>query len=303
MSLYRKYRPKTFDEMLGNKDQIKSLISILEKKETHSFLFTGEAGTGKTTAARIAASLLDSSEISLMEINSANNRGIDTARDIIETMQYKSIDGKNTVFIIDEVHMTSKDFQNAMLKPLEDTPNHIYFFLCTTNPEKLIAPLKSRCSLYKFNPLEDKQIVRLLHLIKRKEKIDVSEELIEEICINSNGIPRTALVMLDMVSTMERKEALQLLSAGIAEDDEDVLSLCRTLLDKQVNWKSIVSVLKKLNSKDIEKIRWSVMGYMGSVLLSGKNNQAAKILDMFTEPFYNTGRNGLILACYNSIFL
>ena len=303
MSLYRKYRPKTFEEMIGNKDQIESLKSILDKKETHSFLFTGEAGTGKTTAARICAQLLDGSDMSIIEINSANNRGIDTARTIIETLHMISIDGKTTIYIIDEVHMTSKDFQNAMLKPLEDTPEHVYFFLCTTNPEKLIAPLKSRCSLYKFTPLEYKQIERLLNIINRKEQLKVSKEIIEEIGDSSKGVPRTALVMLEMVTGMDEKEAMQLLSNGLAEDNKEIIALCRELLSKETSWKNITIIIKQLAGEDIEKIRHSVMGYMSSVLLSGKNNQAAKILDMFSEPFYNTGRNGLILACYNSIYL
>ncbi len=303
MSLYRKYRPKTFGEMIGNKDQIESLKSILDKKETHSFLFTGEAGTGKTTAARICAQLLNGSDMSIMEINSANNRGIDTARMIIETLHMTSIDGKTTIYIIDEIHMTSKDFQNAMLKPLEDTPNHVYFFLCTTNPEKLIAPLKSRCSLYKFNPLEYKQIERLLNIVNRKEQLKVSKEIIEEIGDSSKGVPRTALVMLEMFTGMDEKEAMQLLSNGLAEDNKEIIALCRELLSKETSWKNITIIIKQLAGEDIEKIRHSVMGYMGSVLLSGKNNQAAKILDMFSEPFYNTGRNGLILACYNSIYL
>src|SRR5690606_15380302 len=100
--------------------------------------------------------------LSIREINSANNRGIETARQIIDQMRFMPAGGSTLVYIIDELHMATKDWQNAMLKPLEDTPAHVFFFLCTTNPEKLIAPLKSRCLEVKFNSLDEKEMYILL---------------------------------------------------------------------------------------------------------------------------------------------
>lgn len=291
MNLYNKYRPQTFDEMFGNKETIESIKNLIDKKQTHVFLFVGEAGTGKTTAARIVAKELGASPISTIEINSSNNRGIDTARDIIEKMQYKSMDGNSTVFIVDELHKSTNEWQNAMLKPLEDTPEHVYFFLCTTNPEKLIKPLKSRCSTFTFTPLSIPLTERLLRIIVRKEELDISTDTIQEIANNSNGIPRDAIVMLESG-----------ISKNDLEEKAEIIDLCRALLSKETNWKTVTELLKKLQGEDIENIRWAVMGYMSAVLLNSKNLQAAKTLDMFSEPFYNNGRNGLILACFNSIF-
>jgi DNA polymerase III gamma/tau subunit len=291
MSLYNKYRPQSFDDLFGNKETIENLKKLIDKKQTHVFLFVGEAGIGKTTAARICAKELGSSPVSTIEINSSNNRGIDTARDIIDKMQYISMDGNCTVFIIDELHKTTNDWQNAMLKPLEDTPEHVYFFLCTTNPEKLIKPLKSRCSTFTFTPLSIPLTERLLKIIIRKEGIEIEQDVIEEIANNSNGIPRDALVMLESG-----------ISKNNLEEKAEVIDLCRALLNKETNWKTVTDLLKILQGEDIENIRWAVMGYMSSVLLNSKNLQAAKTLDYFSEPFYNNGRNGLILACFNSIF-
>ena len=144
LELYRKYRPTTLDQMVGNEATIKSLKKELENG-SHTFLFTGNAGCGKTTLARIIAKEVGAGELSIREINSADNRGIDTAREVMEQMRFNPSDGDALVWILDEVHMISSAGPNAFLKALEDTPSHCYFFLCTTNPEKLISPLKTRC--------------------------------------------------------------------------------------------------------------------------------------------------------------
>ena len=144
MSLYLKYRPKDFDEMVGNDETIESLKKLIQKEDRpHTYLFTGQSGCGKTSAARICANKLGAKGHSIIEINSSNNRGIDTARDIIDQMQYKPLEGNIWVFIIDEIHQTTSVAQNALLKPLEDTTDSAYFFLCTTDPQKLIKPLKN----------------------------------------------------------------------------------------------------------------------------------------------------------------
>ena len=157
MELYRKYRPQTEDEMVGNESAIKAVKKELENG-SHVFLFTGNAGCGKTTMARIIAKEVGAGDLSIREINSAENRGIDTARDILEQMQYMPSDGDALVWIFDECHKWTNDMQNAMLKPLEDTPDHVYFFLCTTDPQKLIKPLVTRCSVVAMKPLNDEEM-------------------------------------------------------------------------------------------------------------------------------------------------
>ena len=302
MSLYLKYRPKDFDEMVGNDETIESLKKLIQKEDRpHTYLFTGPSGTGKTSAARICANKLGAKGHSIIEINSSNNRGIDTARDIIDQMQYKPLEGNIWVFIIDEIHQTTSVAQNALLKPLEDTTDSAYFFLCTTDPQKLIKPLKNRCSTFNFSSLKPKYIAKLLRKINREENTDIDKEVIEEIADNCEGSPRKAIVLFEKIIGMEKEKAINLISNGIMESDEkEIIDLCRALLKE--GWSNISKLLKGLKGKDPEKIRYAVLGYMNSVLLNKPNDRAALVLEYFSEPFYNVGMPGVTLACYQAIF-
>lgn len=305
MNLYRKYRPQSFKEMLGNRVELESLEIALNKKDRpHVYLFVGPAGCGKTTAARISAQMVGAQEMSIFEINSSNNRGIDTARSIIDKMEYAPIDGDAVVFIMDEMHRAMVDHMNAMLKPLEDTPEHVFFFLCTTDPQKLIPALKSRCSIFQFPALEMKFILRILKKVSRAEGIGISDELLEEIVDRSEGSPRRALVLLEKVAGLEDEEKMRSLIVNEMDEEEmeDVIQLCRALM-KGNDWKEVAERIKASKELDMEKTRRAVLGYMNAVLLSGKrSDRAALVLEYFSEPFYNTGKAGLVLACYQVLF-
>lgn len=310
MSLYHKYRPQSFEDMLGNKEIIKTLNDALENPERpHVYLFTGPSGCGKTTAARIFAKKLGVDDLALMEVNSANNRGIDTARGIITQMQSFPFQGKIWVWIIDEVHMTSKDFQNAMLKPLEDTPEHVYFFLCTTNPEKLIKPIRTRCTEVQFSSLEPKYISFLVKRTARAEGIEVDPAVIEEIVDTCQGSARAALVALEKVAKLDKEQALKLLRSNPSDvemEDGKTLELCRALTRKDGTWGDVAEILKGLyeEESDYEKVRYQVLGYVNSILLQGKENaRAGLIAECFSQPFYDSGKAGLTLACYQSMTL
>lgn len=305
MNLYRKYRPQSFKEMLGNRAELESLETALNRKDApHVYLFVGPAGCGKTTAARISAQMVGAQEMSIFEINSSNNRGIDTARSVIDKMEYAPIDGDAIVFIMDELHRTTKDFQNAMLKPLEDTPGHVYFFLCTTDPQKLIPALKSRCSVFQFPALEVKFILRILKKVLKAEGIEMHDELLEEIADHSEGSPRRALVLLEKVIGLKDEDKMEyiILKQFDLEDEEDAIQLCRALM-KGGNWGEIAERIKALKELDPEKVRRAVLGYMNAVLLSGKrSDRAALVLEYFAGPFYGSGKAGLTLACYQVLF-
>jgi DNA polymerase III gamma/tau subunit len=301
MSLYRKYRPQTFEEVLGNEAEIQSLQSTLEKKNgSHVFLLSGPSGCGKTTLARIASKHLGAdSSLSSQEINSSNNRGIETAREIIDQLQYSPPSGIR-IYIIDEVHKTTNDWQNAMLKPLEDTPEHTYFFLCTTNPEKLIKAIRTRCTEIKVQEQKAKKLYRYLRKIAEKENFNISNEIIEEISENSNGSPRQALVLLEKVSELtNEKDMLKIISMSEDENTE-IKELCQALLYKK-DWKTVSNILKGLKDVDVETIRYAVLGYMNAVLLNSGKRQSALIIELFSEPFYNSKKAGLSLACYQCI--
>jgi len=308
MNLYRKYRPTTFDEMYGNEETIESLQNELQKKDkSHVYLFSGQSGCGKTTAARIMASELNAHGMGIVEINSGNNRGIDTARSITDQMQGYPIDGNIWVFIIDEVHKSTNDYQNAMLKPLEDTPSHVYFILCTTNPEKLIKPLRNRCTHHVFNSLPENDIYKLLVRVHKKESGKLDKDILKKVSENCNGSPRKSLVLLEKIIVMEdEKKILKIITDGVDEDNEkEIKKIGYLLLNDNSSWNSICNVLNQLKDEkvEVEKIRYMVLGYMQAVLLKGsQNNKAASIMSNFIDPFYNSGFSGLVLACYDSLY-
>ncbi len=303
MSLYQKYRPTNFEEMIGNEETIKSLKNIFSRQDKpHCFLFTGEAGTGKTTLARICAKELGTDEFNIYEINTANNRGIDTAREIIDSIRYKPFSGKAKVFIIDEVHKTTNDWQNSMLKPLEDTPDYVYFFLCTTNPEKLIKPLLSRLTIIELEPLNYDNAIILVKSICKKENIVLDRDIILLIAENCKNSHRNALVLLEKVIGLDKEQAIKIINQGFDESvEKQAIDLCRILLNSK-SWNEVANILKGLKNTDVEEIRYSVLGYMSSVMLNNPNDKVANIIQNFAENFYDSKFAGLILACYNSFY-
>jgi DNA polymerase-3 subunit gamma/tau len=306
MSLYQKVRPVSFDDMLGNEATICSLKSALESENVpHVFLFTGEAGCGKTTAARICAKMVGAEELGIVEINSSNNRGIETARTIQDEAGMMPMSGKAKASILDEAHNTTSVFQSAMLKILEDPPDYVFFFICTTNPEKLSKPFKSRCTPFQFNPIEDAELMRLLRQTNRAENTDVSRTVMEKIVEVSEGSSRKALVLLEKCLTISEEDALKALETNVDSDDPQTIDLCRGLIDDRVNWAGIIKILSSMKTAgvDPESVRYAVMGYMTAVLLNGDNRKAATCIDYFSEPFYNTGFPGLVLACYKTLFV
>ena len=179
MSLYLKYRPKDLSQIKGNKSLVDSLNNMLSNKETcpHTFLLHGPTGCGKTTIARIIANELGCHERDFIEINTADLRGIDTSREIINRSQFAPIQGSIMVWLIDECHKLTNDAQNALLKLLEDTPKHIYIILCTTDPQKLLSTIKGRCIQFQVSPLNDIEMFQLLRRIVRDEKEELNVPL------------------------------------------------------------------------------------------------------------------------------
>ncbi len=227
--LYRKYRPRTFGEVVNQAHVIKTLTNaILLNKVAHAYLFCGPRGTGKTTVARILAKAVNCEKQSkdfepcnkcdvcqeinagrsfdLIEIDAASNRGIDEIRELREGIKFSPARLKYKVFIIDEVHMLTGPAFNALLKTLEEPPSHAIFILATTEVHKMHQTIISRCQRFDFHKFILSDIVQRLKFIAKEEKVKIDQPALELIALNADGAIRDAESLLGQVMAMEDKE-------------------------------------------------------------------------------------------------
>jgi len=302
MPLHIDYRPSSLDEFFGNQALKESLESIFSRKSDfpHAFLFHGKTGCGKTTLARIVAKMLKCADSSVQEMNVANFRGIDTVRSIAENCVYMPIEGTNRVYILDEIHRQTKDAKEGLLKLLEDPPPHVYFCLCTTNPEELPDTLKGRCHTYHVKPLKSSEMMALLKSVLKKEKIeDFPESILKAIIRLSEGLPRNALVMLDAVIDMEDEEAAINALSSVSLSEVEVKDLCQAIMAGE-SWDAVRKHLANLLiDNEPEKIRQAILGYLTNVLLnSKKNDRVGFLLEVFSESIFHNPRAGIVKQVY-----
>ncbi len=298
MSLYLKYRPDDFGGIFGNV----SLLSVLggmveENKVPHSILLTGPTGCGKTTIARILAEKIGAIGSDIREIDSADFRGIDTIREMRKQTQFRPMESDSRVWIIDECHKLTNDAQNALLKILEDTPAHVYFVLCTTDPQKLLPTVKGRCSTFQVSLLNDIEMMRLLRFVTKSEGETVQKIVYESIIRDSLGHPRNALQILEQVLSVGQDARLETAQKS-AEEQSQSIELCRALIGR-ASWKKVAGILNGLKDQDAEGIRRHILGYCQAILLKESNDQAALIIEELYEPLYNVGFPGLVYSCYS----
>jgi len=202
--LYKKYRPKDFEGVVGQTDALKSLQQMAKnKKIPHALLFTGPSGCGKTTLARIVRRELGCGKHDFSEVNCADFRGIDMVRDIRSRMMQAPISGSCRVWLIDEAHRLTGDAMDAFLKILEDTPDHVYFMLATTNPQKLLKTVRTRCTEISVKSLSNKDIVKLVTDVAKKEGKTLPKEVAKKIADKCEGSARQALVLLHQIIDLE----------------------------------------------------------------------------------------------------
>lgn len=227
-ALYRKYRPQVFSEVVSQAAIIQTLQNqIISGKISHAYLFSGPRGTGKTTVARIFAKALNCENVvngepclqctncqeigesvspDVIEIDAASNNGVDEIRDIREKVKFLPSGAKYKIYIIDEVHMLSQSAFNALLKTLEEPPKHVIFILATTEPQKLLATIISRCQRFDFKPINALDISMKLKSICEKEEVTISDDAINAIAEAAEGGMRDALSILDQVISYGNKD-------------------------------------------------------------------------------------------------
>lgn len=197
-ALYRTYRPKTFKDVIGQEHIVPLLEKAIQtKKVSHAYLFCGGRGTGKTSVARILASTLQTDPADVYEIDAASNRGIDdirVLRDGVRTLPYNS---KYKVYIIDEVHMLTKEAFNALLKTLEEPPAHVIFVLATTDPEKVPETILSRCQVYTFRNPNESVLEEVVLRVAKEEGYEIEKSAARLVALLGNGSYRDTFSVLE----------------------------------------------------------------------------------------------------------
>lgn len=304
--LYRKYRPQTFADLVGQEVVSKALCNAIEMdKISHAYLFTGSRGTGKTSAARILAKSLNCIEgptatpcgkcanciditngnaIDVKEIDAASNNGVEDARDIIEKVQFVPVSGKYKIFIIDEVHMLSNAAFNTLLKTLEEPPKNLVFILATTESHKVLETIVSRCQRFDFRKIKTANIIKRLEYIAKQEKIKIAKEAIELIAQKSSGGLRDAIALLDQASVLglggNEISIDDVLSISGAISQDDLYSITSALAKKQPD--SLIELINKIVSQGNEPllILQELVGHFRNLLLVKTAGNSSKVADL-----------------------
>ena len=294
--LYRKYRPKTFSEIIGQEHVVQTLKNaILSGMISHAYLFHGPKGSGKTTIARLLAKALncqnrqgfepcnncsscleinDGRALDLIEIDAASHRGIDEIRELRDGIRFVPTKSKYRVYIIDESHQITKEAANALLKTLEEPPSHAIFVLATTEIHKMIPTIVSRCQRFDFRRLKVPEIIRKLEWICQKEKIKIEKAALELIALNSSGSFRDAESLLDQaltfsgtlgrekeIKTQDIKNLLGLVEINLIQNFVDLI--CQKKAPESINF---------LNEKidqglDLQEFTKALINYLRQALI------------------------------------
>ncbi len=316
ISLYRKYRPNNFDNLVGQ-DHVKNTLVNAIKGDSiaHAYLFTGPRGTGKTSTARLIAKALicnnlkddyepcdecefckdivDARLIDLIEIDAASNRGIDEVRDLKEKIKFAPSRAKYKVYIIDEVHMMTKEAFNALLKTLEEPPAHAYFILATTEIHKIPDTIISRCQRFDFKRISEKCLMTRLSYIAQKENVEADAEALAIISHYVNGGLRDAIGLFEQLTT-DKKLTHEHVKEILAVTDNNLLeNLLNCLINNETN-----KALKTINNvygqgSDLKQFTHEIIELLRKKMLeniSSNKEEADKYLRMI-EIFQKAQQN------------
>ena len=301
-ALYRKFRPLTFDEIVGQEHIVKTIKNeIINNRVGHAYLFNGGRGTGKTSAAKILAravnclnpkdgepcneceickAALEGSLTDIVEMDAASNNSVEDVRAIRDEVNFLPTLAKYRVYIIDEVHMLSTGAFNALLKTLEEPPAHVKFILATTEPQKLPATILSRCQRFDFKKISNQNIEKRLDFVCKESKIDITPEAKKLIAILAEGAMRDALSILERCMQEEELITEDLVKelVGIPKT-ENVNQITTSILNKDTEnaLKTIDNVLEQ--GKDISNFLWEIIKYVKDILVYKTNTK----LEIYSE--------------------
>ena len=309
MTLHTKYRPKHFEEVIGQIEIVKSLQNLIETgKMPKSFLFTGPSGTGKTTLARIIANKLGCDIQNIIEVDAATNTGVEDMRVLCEGLRYPAF-GLTTVkvAIVDECQALSKSSWSSLLKIIEEPPSHLYFVFCTTEPSKVLDTIKTRCHQYNLKEVSTDDLMDLLDFVSETEQITLPDNAIALAARSAQGSPRMALVRLSQIRNCKTIQEVKKLLEQPLEESE-VIELCKLIVaGRGLTWQKIVDILNKLKEQNPESIRIQIVNYLTACILKNQSEKEAvrllTILNYFSNPIYqSTGFSDLLLPLGQIVF-
>ena len=274
----------------------------------HTFLFTGQAGIGKTTLARILADQFQCSPANIVEVDAAVTNGVEDMRALVDTMRFTGFGTRpNKMFIIDECHMLSKQAWGPLLKATEEPPEHVFFVFCTNVDGKVPDTISSRAQTYHLKPVRNDDLVDLLMVVCESEDVDMDTATLSMIARASEGSPRTALTMLQKTAHCKSKNDVADLLEQPLENTE-VIELCRALVAGKLDWKTVQSTIKGMSeTATAESTRIMIVNYLNSCLLGAKSEKdVPRLLDIlaaFSKPCNPTDKwAGILLALGDFIF-
>ena len=309
-ALYRKYRPQRFDQMVGQEAILKTLRNQLRTgRISHAYLFCGTRGTGKTSTAKIFAKAIncldpqdgepcgkcslcqameEGRSVNVMEIDAASNNGVDNIRDIREEVKYPPTEGKYKIYIIDEVHMLSTGAFNALLKTLEEPPEHVIFILATTDPQKVPATILSRCQRFDFRRISAAEIAATLRSYVEQEGAKATDEALHTIATLADGSLRDSLSILDQCLAFFFDEELteeKVLDIAGAVDRSIFFALADGLRQKQIQ--TLLELVDEVVTlgREIPTFTAQLVEHFRSLLIAATVEEGAFLLDVSGEQF------------------
>ncbi len=297
-----KYRPTVLGDVVGQDDVVKSLKGALaSKSRQHCYFFFGPGGTGKTTLARIMANEFGCMAANIVEVDAASNSGVDEVRKLTEGMRYNGFgEQPNKAYVIDECHRLSASAWDALLKSTEEPPPHVFFFFCSTNPAKVPKAMLTRGPNLALQPVRFDGLMDLLEWVCKQENLPTPDAVLDVVARASDGSPRQALVMLAMAQDCADAADAEAVLQGVGEVKE-VIDLCRQMIKGGLRWTDVQKNLEPLKDLGAEGIRIQVSLYLAAVLMSCKEREAGRLLDMldaFSEPANPTDKLAPVLRAF-----